>query len=144
MTDRQSGRNCALNLAFDVFTEVAWQPGLESNRREAALAMKNAPKTIVEMVQPFRKRLDGEPCAEPPFDLLLSEGSASDINAAVAILVGALGRFVRGDGLGNWTWSEIADDLGKRVAYEQRGKSQAFKQATADLVRPFHRVLSQS
>ena len=38
----------------------------------------------------------------------------------------------------------LADDLVKRVANEQRDKSQAVKQATADLVRPFHRLLSQN
>ena len=144
MTDRQSGRNCALNIIFDVFTEAAWQPGLESNRREAALAMKKVPETMVEMVEPFQKRLEGEPCPEPPFDSPLSKDTASDMDTAVSILVGALRRFVRGAGPGNWEWSEIAYDLVKRVEYEQRDKSQAFKQATADLVRPFHRVLSQS
>ena len=66
------------------------------------------------------------------------------MDTAVSILVGALRCFVRGAGPGNWEWSEIAYDLVKRVEYEQRDKSQAFKQATADLVRPFHRVLSQS
>ena len=66
------------------------------------------------------------------------------MDAAVSILVGALRSFVRGAGPGNWKWSEIADDLEKRIEYEQRDKSQAFKEATADLVRPFHGVLSRS
>ncbi len=65
------------------------------------------------------------------------------MDTGISILVDALGRLLRGVGLGNWTWSEIAGDLVRRVAYEQRDKSQAFKQATADLVRPFHRLLSQ-
>ena len=66
------------------------------------------------------------------------------MDTAISILVDTLRGLVRGAGPGNWTWSEIADDLIKRVAYEQRDKSQAFKQATADLVRPFHRLLSQN
>ena len=145
VTNRQSGWNCGLNLVFDMFRDAAWQRGLAPTRRDAARAMKNAtPKTLVAMVEPFRKRLKDEPCAEPPFDSSISEASLADMDAAVAILVSVLRRFVRGDGLGNWTWSEIADDLEKRVAYEQRGKPQAFKQATADLVRPFHNLLSQS
>ena len=142
MTDRHLGWNCALNLVFDLFTEVAWQPGLEAGRREASLALKNIPKTIVEMVEPFRKRLEGESCADPPFNLPISQSTASDMDAALSILVGTLRGFVRGDGLGNWTWSEIADDVVKRGEDEQRGKSQGFKQAIADLVRPFHSVLT--
>ena len=142
MTDRQLGWNCALNLVFDLFTEAAWQPGLEANRRDASLALKMTPQAIVELVEPFRKRLDGEPCADPPFNLPISESTASDMDAALSILVGTLRGFVRGDCLGNWTWSETADDLVKRVEYEQRGKSQDFSQAVADLVRPFHGVLS--
>ena len=66
------------------------------------------------------------------------------MDTGISILVDAFGRLLRGAGPGNWTWSEVADDLVRRVAYEQRDKSQAFKQATADLVRPFHRLLSQN
>ena len=103
---------------------------------------KRVPETMTAMVEPFRKRLKGESCPGTPFDSALPEDSASDVDTAVSILVSALRSFVRGAGSGNWTWSEIADDLVKRVEYEQRDQSQAFKQATADLVRPFHRVLS--
>ena len=146
MTDRQSGWNCGLDLIFDVFTEAAWQPGLASDRREAAIAMekKRVPETMTAMVEPFRKRLEGKPCPGAPFDSALSEDSASDVDAAVSILVSAFRSFVRGAGPGNWKWNEIAGDLVKRVEYEQRDKSQAFKRATVDLVRPFHGVLSDS
>lgn len=143
MTDRQSGWNCALNLVHELFTEAGWQPGLQSTRREAALVLSNAPETLMDLVGPFRKRLEGEPCPEPPFDSTLSEDSTSDMDTGISLLVDALGRLLRGAGAGNWTWREIADDLVRRVAYEQRDKSQAFRQATADLVRPFHRLLSQ-
>ena len=66
------------------------------------------------------------------------------MGTAVPILVGELMRLVRGAGPGNWTWSEIADDLVKRVEYEQHDRPQAFKQAAAELVLPFHRVLNNS
>ena len=87
MTDRQSGWNSALNLVDDVFTEVAWQPGLQSYRREAALALTKVPETMMDTVGPFRKRLEGEPCPEPPFDSALSEDSPSDMDTAISILV---------------------------------------------------------
>ena len=85
MTDRQSGWNCALNFVEDVFTEVAWQPGLQSYRREAALALTKVPETMMDTVGPFRKRLEGEPCPEPPFDSALSEDSLSDMDTAISI-----------------------------------------------------------
>ena len=144
MTDRQSGRHCGLDLVLDVFTEAAWQPGLASDRRAAAIAMRNedVPETVVPMVEPFRKCLEGESLPAACFDSALSDVPASDMETAVSMLAGVFGSFVRGAGPRNWTWSEIADDLVKRVEYEQRDRPQAFKQATADIVRPFHKVLS--
>ena len=68
--------------------------------------MKKAPETMVAMVEPFRKHLDGEPRPEPPFDSALSEDSVSDMDTAVLMLVGALRSFVRGADPGNWKWSE--------------------------------------
>ena len=146
MTDRQRGRACALNLIVDVFTEAAWQRGLASARRDAAIVIKHkdVPETVKALVEPFWKCLEGKPLPGAPFDSVPLENPSSDIDTAVSILVGVFGGFIRGAGPGNWTWREIADDLVKRVEYEQRNRSQAFKQATADLVGPFHSVLSYS
>ena len=144
VTDRQRGWNSALNLIDEVFTEAACQPSLQSNCREAALVLTKVPETMMGMVEPLRKRLEGEPCPEPPFDSPLPEDCPSDMANAISILVDALRCLIRGAVPANGTWSEIAEDLKKWVAHEQRNESQAFKQATADLVRPIYRLLSQN
>ena len=144
VTDRQRGWNCALNLIDDVVMEAACQPVLQSNCRKAALVLTKIPVTMMGMVGPLRKRLEGESCPEPPFDSALPEDCPSDMDTAISILTDALRCLVCGADPANWTWSEIAENLKSRVAYEQRNESQAFKQATADLVRPIYRLLSQN
>ena len=91
---------------------------------------------------PFITWLKGEPLPSPPFDTALPEKKGRAMDEALEIVLCALKSFVRGGGPEpSWTWSEMADDLEKLVEYEGRERSQDFRQAMADVVRPFYKVL---
>lgn len=152
MTDKQYGWKEGINLVFDQFGLATWQEGLGQKRKQAATEIEERLKmqeespfyqsTMEPVVVPFITWLKGEPLPSPPFDTALPEKEGRAMDEALEIVLCAFKSFVRGRGPEpGWTWSEMADDLEKLVQYEGRERSQDFRRAMADVIRPFFKVL---
>ena len=168
MTDKQQGWNDALNIVIDRFNYVVWQKGLGPERKEAAGNMKKRveherlwksedyQQTMCDVVMPFYemlKRCKSQP--EPPFNIKLPEAERQGRNDALEIVLDTFKGFAQRKDLQlEWTCSEIATDMEKRVEYEVREKSQAcwqvmgdgvksqaYQQAMLDVVTPFCKML---
>ena len=99
-------------------------------------------QTMIAVVEPFAMWLKGESLPSPPFDTALSKGEGPARNEALEIVLGAFEGFIQGSvRQSNWKWSEIAENLEKLVEYESRERSQDYRQARANLVRPSYTVL---
>ena len=156
MTDKQQGWNDALEIVLDKFRDLAWQPGIAQERESAAGEMEKLVKckchqekseddyqqTMAAVVTPFCVMLKGEPQSEPPFNIALPEAERQGRNNALEIVLDEFRGFAHRTGLElKWTCSEIADDMEKLVEYEDQEKSQDYRQAMADVVTPFYRML---
>ena len=168
VTDKQQGWNDALNIVFDQFNYVAWQKGRGQERQRAAEGMEKLAKhkcrgksedyqqTMHDVVTPFCEMLKGDKSQpEPPFNIELPEAERQGRNDALEIVLDTFRGFAQQKGLQlEWTCSEIAEDMGKRVEYavkERSGaswqamgdevKSQAYRQAMNDVVIPFREML---
>ena len=151
MTDKQRGWNAALNLVIDQFGSVAWQNGLdEEKRKRAAADMEKlverkegkSRQVMADVVTPFCKMLKSESQPQPHFNIEHLEAESQDRNDALEIVLNEFSGFAHRRGLElEWTCSEIAEDMKKLVEYEYRRKSQDYRQAMADVVRPFYKML---
>ena len=155
MTDKQQGWNNALNIVVDKFNDVAWQKGLCQERERAAADMgkrvrhkcqgkseDDYQQTMLGVVMPFCEMLKGKCQPAPPFNIKLPEAERQGRNDALEIVLDTFKGFAQRKDLQlEWTCSEIATDMKKRVEYEVRERSQAYLQAMADMVRPFYEML---
>ena len=155
MTDKQQGWNDALNIVFDQFNYVAWQKGLGQERKKAAEDIKKRvwhkfqekseddyQQTMLGVVKPFCKELRGESQPEQPFITALPEAERQGRNDALEIILDTFKGFAQRKDLQlEWTCSETATDMKKRVEFEVRERSQAYLQAMVDMVRPFYEML---
>ena len=147
MTDKQQGRHDALDIVIDKFRDVAWD-GLRQERERAAADMEKLvePKegkshdywqAIADVVTPFCKMLKGESQPQPPFNIKHPEAERQGRNAALEIVLDEFREFAHRTGLE----LEIAEDMKKQAEYKGREKSQDYRQAMADVVRPFYKML---
>ena len=97
---------------------------------------------MADVVTPFCKMLKSESQPQPEFNIEHLEAENQDRNDALEIVLNEFSGFAHRKGLElEWTCSEIAEDMEKLVEYEYRGKSQDYRQAMADVVRPFYKML---
>ena len=153
--DQQAGWNTGLCLVHDLFRELFWQKGLVEIRELTATELQQTANYALQLecsdykqamksyIQPFLKLLGGFAQPEPPIQIRSSKNQAKAINCALTVLLQSFESFFpgRGPASGNWTWEEVADDVINLVEFRCRGKSQAYRQAVSDVVRPFCRVL---
>ena len=155
VTDKQQGWNDALNIVFDQFNYVAWQKGRSQERQIAAEGMEKLAKhkcrgksedyqqTMHDVVTPFCEMLKGDKSQpEPPFNIELPEAERQGRNDALEIVLDTFRGFAQQKGLQlEWTCSEIAEDMGKRVECAVKERSGASWQAMNDVVIPFREML---
>ena len=153
MTDKQQGWNDGLEIVLDTFRDFAWQKGLGQERERGATDIEKRvkhkcgekseddyQKTMVGMVTPFCKMLKSQP--EPPFNIELPEAERQGRNDALEILLDTFRDFAHRKGLElDRMCSEIAEDMGKRVEYAVKERSEAYRQAMNDVVIPFREIL---
>ena len=99
-------------------------------------------QTMVEVVKPFCKTLNGESLPRPPFNIAFLETEGQGRSDALEIVLKTFKEFARRKDLQmNWTCIEIAEDMKKLVKYESRGKSQDCRQIMIDVVELFCKTL---
>ena len=149
MTDKQQGWNDALNIVFDQFNYVAWQKGRGQERQRAAEGMEKLAKhkcrgksedyqqTMHDVVTPFCEMLKGDKSQpEPPFNIELPEAERQGRNDALEIVLDTFRGFAQQKGLQlEWTCSEIAEDMGKRVEYAVKERSEALMADSTSMTR---------
>ena len=154
MTDKQQGWNYSLNIVFDKFNDVAWQEGRGQERERAAANMETRGKhkclgkseryqqTMANVTRPFCKMLKGKSQPEPSFNIKLPEAERPGRNDALEIVLDTFRDFAHTNELElEGMCSEIAEDMKELVTYDWGEKSQDYRQAIADIVRPFYEML---
>ena len=154
MTDEQQGWNDALEIVLETFRDFAWQKDRAQERELAAAEMKKRvehksleqptkyKRTMDDVVKPFCQTLNGKSLPKPPFNIAFLEAEGQARSDALEIVLKTFKEFARRKDLQmNWTCGEIAADMEKLVEYEGRNKSQDYKQAVDDVVRPFCKML---
>ena len=95
-------------------------------------------QTIANLVKPFCKTLKGESLPIPPFNIAFLEAERQARNDALKIVLETFKEFARRNNLQmGWTCSELAEHMNKLVEYENREKSEDYRQVMVDVVKPF-------
>ena len=151
---REEGWNDALRIILlEFFTDVAWQEGLDQERKRAAAGMEESSKhkkrdkspgyqkALDSIVLPFCEMLVGSRHEESPFNVKCRETENPGSDDALEIVLERFMFFARHRLQLEWSLCEIADTMEKRVECEGQEKCQAYRRGLADVVRPFCRVL---
>ena len=140
---RRKGWNDALKIILlEFFTDVAWQEGLEQERKRAAADMKELSKhkkrdkspayqkAMDSIVLPFCEMLMGSSHEESPFSVKCRETEKPGRDDALEIVHKRFMFFARHRLQLQWSHCEIADTMEKRVECEGRETCKASRGCT--------------